>query len=107
MITVEQVLTSLKRIVAEKGEDYVYPIEGGCWYTEDEITPSCLAGLVIKELSVELYARLRRAEGVPVTAALDGSEIEKAAFGILQTAQELQDFRMSYGGVLDRVTNTL
>lgn len=107
MITVEQVLTSLKRIVAEKGEDYVYPTEGGCWYTEDEDHTACIAGLVIKELSPGMYARLRREEGVTVSAALDGSWIEKAALGILQAAQTNQDLGMSYGGVLDRVTNTL
>ena len=57
-ITVEQVIATLEEVVAEKGEDYVYPTEAGygeCFYGNEDGSPSCIVGHVLAKLDPIKY----------------------------------------------------
>jgi hypothetical protein len=106
MITVtdEQVTEVIRAIVAEFGEDYVYPrFEGdGCWYVWDG-KPSCLIGRVLHRLGADIEA-LKSCddlggfqEEILVMVDIDMSDLTLTA---LRYAQSQQDQRHSWGEAL-------
>lgn len=71
VLNTDAVTEVLTRLVAEKGEDYVYPpavqsIYPTCTYTtameDGEYAPSCIVGHVIAELDPELFQELAKYE---------------------------------------------
>lgn len=90
MITAQQVIETMREVVAEKGEDYVYPKEEGIWVDRDDNTvrgdevnvetdpflscayltvddqPSCIVGHVLHRLGVD-HKILGDAETVSAT----------------------------------------
>ena len=56
-ITADDVIETLKQVVADKGEDYVYPLAGsgnGCVYAVNG-EPSCIVGHVVYRLAPDLF----------------------------------------------------
>lgn len=66
--TRENVTAALKDIVAEYGEDYVYPAAGAtCTYSQPEdgkLVPSCIVGHVIYRLAPEAFAVIADLEAI-------------------------------------------
>lgn len=63
-VTVETVIKALEEVVAEKGEDYVYPNAGAeCLYAIDG-EPSCIVGHVIARLDPETFQQVVEFEDV-------------------------------------------
>lgn len=122
MFTLETVLTVAREVVAEKGEDYVYPrsekksrnpvtsrIDEVCQYAY-EGRPSCLVGHVIYRLDPDAFSSVMESEAKygPAAAAelvLEGilpedfwdAEAENA----MQEAQVAQDKGATWGRALD------
>lgn len=74
--TLEDVLNAAREVVAEKGEDYVYPgaSMGACVYSEADDTPSCLVGHVIYRLDPEAFLQVAEIEATEGTTAAGGLE---------------------------------
>lgn len=114
MLTIEQVRESLRKAVALKGEDYVYPTAKGCRYADpDTGEPSCLVGYVLADLAPEEFARLRARErasrvspaarrAIPMMIAMPSSAIMA-----LDSAQAEQDRAAPWGQAMARFEATL
>lgn len=67
-LEINAVSEALERIVAEKGEDYVYPLAGDdCVYAEktsDGYVPSCIVGHVVAALDAEAFKNAAEYEQV-------------------------------------------
>ena len=104
----EKVIASIRKVVAEKGEDYTYPPEeyvsgDVCAYlTYDEdgrpTGPSCIVGHVAVDLGINM-AVLTEKEGVMANGALAFYFSNTAALA-LTTAQMKQDSGASWGSAL-------
>lgn len=111
--TVEQVLLVLDFVVAERGEDYVYPDEwrdggtrlGTCLYvTPDGTGPACIVGAVVARLGVSL-ARLSRSEGQSARSVMEqvfGLPDRSPQSAVLQGAQVVQDGGGTWGDARDK-----
>ena len=109
------VLRTLKQVVEEAGDDYVYhhkirpdhPDTGkGCWYVDPEgKNPDCIVGRVLFRLGVPLDT-LRRFEGI-MASGLPSLEINGAiplhrpALHVLGVAQGIQDTGGNWGDARD------
>lgn len=61
--TLEQVLEAARKVVARKGEDYVYePLNGSSCVYAKSMKPSCLVGHVVHELDPEAFRMLAEQE---------------------------------------------
>lgn len=69
--TNQEINEALKKALAEKGEDYVYPLsekhDRGCMYATDEGAPSCIVGHVLHTLDPELFAGVAKWERMKST----------------------------------------
>lgn len=111
-LTKNAVTETLKSLLAEKGEDYIYPGAGrNCTYSEGDGAPSCIVGHVVAALDPEAFKQIvevERYEGESWSAAQMFSEgfgeagatvaTDSAVLATaLQLAQEVQDSGASWG----------
>lgn len=106
-IGADEALAALEAVVAEGGEDYVYPDEekdhdGMCRYVRKDGTPSCIVGHVVTLLDPELLPLLATKEGA---AALslgfpDKLHFTNQAAQVLDAAQQEQDNGKTWGEAL-------
>jgi hypothetical protein len=110
-VTADAVTETLKRIVEEKGEDYIYqPFTGGQCYYADPVSgePSCIVGHLLEELDSDGFRAVREREHFNGT--FDAIEaVEEAGLDVpgyvreaLQIAQNTQDNCYSWGEAFDR-----
>jgi hypothetical protein len=109
-ITTEDALRALEEAVAEKGEDYVYPLSNTaadlCAYTEfndrDELVPSCLVGNALHRLGVplEAMAQFNTGHGPKSLAEELGLDGDRAAWLAFRDAQAIQDDGGTWGAAL-------
>lgn len=73
-----QINAALKKALADRGEDYVYPEsekhKGGCMYATEDGAPSCIVGYVLHVLDPEKFAEVatwERKKGTGDTAVDD------------------------------------
>lgn len=120
--TNEQVLTVARDIVAEFGEDYVYPnLADGCSYTNEEGSPSCIVGHIVSRLDPGAFSRIIELETpsdeytvrayfswsalhMNDTVGTDFTESQQIA---LSGAQKEQDTGNTWGEALSALTNLL
>ncbi|WMI33977.1 hypothetical protein SEA_ERENYEAGER_107 [Microbacterium phage Erenyeager] len=114
--TDEQVTEAIERVVADRGEDYVYDNgrnkkwEQGCFYaSKDGESPSCVVGFVVNALNPEAFRKIVEVEigggaSFDVQDALaytDGElNISTEARRALQKAQDEQDGGKPWGDAL-------
>lgn len=117
-INEDNVLTLLREVVDEVGEDYVYPEElksdeGGfpsCIYVSDALKPLCIVGRVVAKTTADLSGFLAedhsrmgnstvntRIFDEVVVAALSGVTVTAGARYVLGEAQFVQDSRKTFG----------
>jgi len=118
MLTDAEVLDTLEAIVAEKGEDYVYPLSemknGSCQYqTYDEATgdwvatgPSCLIGHLIIQAKLMDPEDLMMHEGAAAADLLVGYMSDKAVRACAE-AQKAQDDWDTWGVALSEARTVL
>ena len=112
--TIDDVMAAMQAVVAEKGEDYVYPHAGpggmDCVYAEDGM-PSCIVGHVIYRLDPKEFAKVveleNRSGSAPATSLQDEGYISKGMFDdeteqFLYHAQSQQDAGKTWGEALSR-----
>lgn len=97
MITVEQATKALEEIVAEYGEDYIYPGSSnpkqGCIYRDEYGQPSCIVGHVLSRLEPEAFESISavenplRLDAIGARRVLD-KQILEDALNHLQSAQD-------------------
>jgi hypothetical protein len=70
-ITLEAAIQTVSELIAEKGEEYVYPVSeiGGCYYSDRAGNPACIIGHVVAKLDPVAYQELVRIESVPILHA--------------------------------------
>lgn len=110
--SLEQVLEALDAVVAERGEDYVYPQEwrrggvsnGLCRYvTPDGAGPACIVAAVLVRFGTPLE-RLSECEGQSadyVLTKLFGLSYISYQSGVLTRAQGVQDSGRTWGQARD------
>ena len=105
--TLDDVLNATRKIVEERGGDYVYDSEShGCVYAVGG-TPSCLVGHVINALDPEAFASLAEMEAdrimsMPVAELRDGDWLAEDFWSddaevAMQAAQDAQDSGLTWG----------
>ena len=106
--TYEDVLLSLKEIVHDKGEHYIYPwAMKECVYFESNGQPSCIVGHFLHKHEIVMADDTDIYEGHNAESLCDYLKLEGiAAFDdrsrmLLQEAQENQDWGRSWGFSLD------
>jgi hypothetical protein len=106
--TYEDVLQSLKEIVYDKGENYIYPnAMRNCVYFEANGQPSCIVGHFLYRHDILLPGDERLYEGNSATGLCEYLKMEGvAAFDersrvLLQEAQECQDWGYTWGNSLN------
>jgi hypothetical protein len=114
-LTKNAVTETLKSLLAEKGEDYIYPGAGRhCTYSEGDGAPSCIVGHVVAALDTEMFERIvevERYDGESWSAAQMFSEgfgddrivvstDSKVLAVALQAAQYVQDTGASWGNAV-------
>lgn len=111
IFTRDAVTEALNSVVAEKGEDYVYPLAGStCFYADPDSSvaaPSCIVGHVVAALSLELFQEVASFEGgegtfsasdipeefsVQVEGEKDDDAETRLVFQALECAQAIQDY---------------
>ena len=93
MIDLPEVLEHLRAVVADKGDDYVYP-ESSCAYSLDG-EPACIVGHVYARLGLLPLAR-RNA----IAWRMFPDLISEKARSALEAAQRVQDARGTWGEAL-------
>jgi hypothetical protein len=119
MITYEQALSTLKELVAERGEDFVYgSADGACIYSTVEGSPSCGVGYVFAKLDPPMFHAIHVAEWgevadinnvhqFPVSEIEENLSIEydtlytRKAGKLLAQFQSAQDQKVPYGLALE------
>ncbi len=116
-IDADLAIRTLRKVVAEKGPDYIYADEMGrtgaaayCVNFYQDGSPACIAGHVYQKwfdagiLTPEQWEKMDRRGGVEVV--FEGLELNGVgahdAIGVLSTAQECQDLGDSWGKALRR-----
>lgn len=132
-ITAEETLKALRRIVKEKGSDYVYEapwyedeygeqVQGtDCYYSDPQGKPSCMVGVLLREVSPRTYRKLHKFEwndmdyrpncvavdelnsdaGPHVTGVNLGDIFEPEAVEVLMTVQRHQDLGVPWVEAVD------
>lgn len=109
IITLGIARAALEKVVAEKGENYVYPRylnNMQCVYAEvvgGEVVPSCIVGYAINEISHELFEKLAEEEiesGGMEANDIRWVQIEEEARDALRAAQAKQDAGKTWGEAL-------
>lgn len=54
-LTIENVAEAIDQLVVERGENYVYPSDEGCFYSFEDGTPGCLVGAVLAKVAPEAF----------------------------------------------------
>lgn len=115
-ITFQQMLDGLKKAVAERGEDFVYPEEWKkpdetgmpmCQYRNDDGTPSCIAGVVLTDLLPELPLIEGNTVKMILDEAVEDGIVEfdsSLAVHLLWDAQVAQDEGATWGDALADAT---
>lgn len=98
----ETALRLLGEVVADFGEDYVYPtelrdVEGVCLYWASG-KPACLVGHVLHRWGVDVELLKGGAYDLPN----QGVALTEDALEVLADAQRAQDQRMTWGYALER-----
>ena len=111
----EKALALLRKVVFEKGGDYVYPAEiknllGGCTNFYDE-QPSCIVGWSLHEMGLTFQQAedwgIEGMTGAGSTLSILGEdtdfpwEFTRGAKAVFHTAQELQDSGAPWGVALE------
>lgn len=107
-ITLDKALKALDEAVAEKGREYVYPIEEqaayACQYLTREGKASCIVGNVLLRLGVPVeFLPQHGAPGIDAASLLDVLRergiltIESEAIALLEAAQAEQDNGTTWG----------
>lgn len=97
----DEVLALLEEVVAEYGEDYVYPghnTTGGCVYTKDG-APSCLVGHALTRLGVPVDFLSEHNDFA--VSNIQRLTMDEEVLDMLQTAQETQDIGCTWGHALE------
>lgn len=104
----KKIVAGIRAAVAERGADYVYPDEwrgtgGGCFYYNEDGTPSCLVGLAIDKAGLTDHVWNKRAK----VGAHDLLEsmipgIDTRLGVAVEAAQGLQDDGATWGEALAR-----
>ena len=98
-LTKARALELMREVVAEYGENYVYPTVGGvCRYVDDGGSPSCLVGHVLHRFGVPLKDIERHEDSDAATVARILTNATPRAQDVLREAQGHQD-RGSLWGV--------
>lgn len=107
MIELDEALEALRKVVARKGEDYVYDgartANNGCVYHHDG-QPQCIVGHVLAELLPEEWlnlATVRVNSGAWYLKCRDSAVTESAA-RVLSMAQDVQDDGLTWGEAFRR-----
>jgi len=119
--TVEDAVKAVEKVVAERGEDYVYlapkpaywladgeedeydPKDGECMYRNPDGTASCIVGkIVLAEYGEKTFERLEEGSSVYGQSFLT-EDMSPDVVEILTVAQAAQDSRRKYGEVLAEV----
>jgi hypothetical protein len=105
MFKPEKVAEVLREVVAEFGEDYVYPYDT-CHYSYDGKTPACIVGQLVYKLDPELFTQLVvEEEGAGMLAADDSTTLEASfeprVIQALTAAQATQDMKYTWGEALE------
>lgn len=110
MITRDDVLGHLRAVVAEAGEDYVYPVideDHTCWYVRDG-EYDCIAARVFGRLGVPV-GDLAQHEGWTAGAVVEWLDLcfTLEAEDALAVAQHQQDKGTTWGGALAAAEETV
>lgn len=115
-LSVEETIAKLEAIVAKYGEDYVYQLptyedESGelesCMYSNQDGTPSCIVGHVLKEVSPKYFKSVheREWEQLDSNAVYNLSGIyqyfEERAVNLLSNVQFDQDDGVTWGEAVE------
>jgi hypothetical protein len=104
-INLQTLIQTLEEVVAEAGEDYVYPPDrpenttndsSTCWYVWDG-QPDCIAGRALFQLGVPIEV-LSQYEGEPANTI--PSDLDEDAINALDTAQVYSDMHSPWGEIL-------
>ena len=111
-LTRSVVLETLEEIVAENGEDYVYPLANtaaSCQYANPDGTPSCIVGHLIYKLDPSVLDDIRTSPGGynidGVFSLQDGFikiKDDPSLLDALENLQNDQDMGKTWGVALDR-----
>lgn len=136
-ITAEKTLKALRKIANEKGSDYVYvapwyedeygeQVQGtDCYYSDPQGKPSCIVGVLLREVSPKTYRKLHKFEWHdldynPRCVAVDelyfkgsthvagvnmGDIFEPEAVEVLMTVQMHQDLGVPWVEAVDKAHN--
>lgn len=112
MFTNDEVIESMKRAVAQKGADYVYPYEN-CNYSQDN-HPACIVGHVLYDIDPEAYQDAAEMEQRGDDSAVDDLQREgivpnftDSQVKALLRAQERQDRKETWGAAYDAFISAL
>jgi len=109
VLNVDEVMATLRDIVAGK-EDYIYKdVHDGCFYSDANGSPSCIAGHVFKRLAPEAFVKIAGSEvsgnSFTVRVAFDRydlGDIDGPECLVLRSAQVSQDRGETWGDALAR-----
>ena len=104
--TVEDIRTSMQKIIDVEGEDFVYVIpnqeelgsHAACLYVHDD-KPSCLIGRVLHDLGMSLED-LSQYEGQDASMPAEAFGVSEHVADALTTAQFVQDTGETWGDAL-------
>lgn len=106
--TYEDVLLSLKEIVHDKGEHYIYPrAMQTCLYYEDNGEPSCIVGHFLHKHDIlqadqeDIYEGNNAESLCDYLKLVDIAEFDDRSRLLLQEAQECQDWGYTWGNSLN------
>src|SRR5690606_14659629 len=100
----------LKKVVAERGDEFVYKEDSGCFYAHNG-GPSCGVGLalhmagvpvnVLSEMDRIDQSEISNTETLDVLALLHDMTLTPTAVQVFQRFQSNQDSGLEYGAALD------
>lgn len=98
---VKDILTTLRAVVAEYGDNYIYPkkrFEGrSCCFYVYNAKPDCLAAKVLHRLGVSIHILAQREQQDCTRFVADNIGYGSAALAVLRTAQVFQDTERTWG----------
>lgn len=121
MLGAKETKKKLKRIVQEKGWEYVYEapyyedeygeeVQGDeCYYSDPAGNPSCLVGTLLKQEYPKFFEELRAQEWengytpevIPISEIALDDYFTPEAQALLKKAQRMQDDSVSWGEVIE------
>lgn len=112
-VTFEGAVLAMKKAVADKGEDYVYPRQPDlycgnmCVYYNQDASPSCLVGHVLAEAGGRpfSYTDVTNKTAVVNLVASGVVSVDRVeTIDLLQEAQCLQDSSVAWGPAVAKAT---